>query len=186
MRKFSIFAVLLLAAACGRVPQIRYYTFELDAPARAVAQQAQVLWIQPFSALPACAQDRLVFRDSAFEIQFDSYRRWIAPPPELLRERLVEQLRAAGSYRAVVTTPPRQAPYAVLSVQVVRFEEAVEAGKRGAVARLWFELADEQGAIRDSGYVEGKADIAAGGVDALVAAMREAAGRAFNALLGRF
>jgi cholesterol transport system auxiliary component len=185
MRRTVLMAGILLAAACSRAPQVRYYSFELDPPARAVAALPTILWVQPFGALPACDQDRMVFRDTAFEIQFDAYRRWIAPPPSLLREQLVEYLRASGRFSAVVTTPPRQASFAALSVQVVRFDEMLEAGKRQGITRLWFELADERAVLQSSGYIEGKAEIGAGNGEVLVAAMRASAAQAFKELFAR-
>lgn len=193
MRIKNLLAVSLLLAACGRPPQVHYYTFELDPPGPASAgvavaaatTGASILWVEPFTALPALDQDRMVFRDSAYEIQFDAYRRWITPPPGLLRERLVEYLRASGRFAAVVTSPPRQASFLALAVQVVRFDEEIAAGQRHARVRLWFELEDGEGRMQASGYIEGSAVVAPGGAETLVAAMRAASGQAFAELLAR-
>jgi ABC-type uncharacterized transport system auxiliary subunit len=184
MRIAHIAALFLLLAGCGRVPQTHYFSFELDPPAPAAASGA-VLWVEPFSALPACDQDRMVFRDSAWEIQFDAYRRWITPPPGLLYERLVEYLRASGHFTAVVTAPPRRASFQQLAVQVQRFDEENYDGKRRAVIKLWFELGDGTGEILKSGYIEGSAPVVAGGIETVVAAMRAASAQAFAELLNR-
>jgi uncharacterized lipoprotein YmbA len=180
-------AGLLLLAACSRMPQVHYYDFDLPAPAPATATATQpaLLWVQPFTALPPCDQDRMVYRDSAYEVRFDAYRRWIAPPPELLRERLVAWLRASGRFVAVATAMPRQSPFTALAVQLVRFDERVEAGRREAVLRFWFEVTDEQGGRLNSGYIEGRSTLAPGDAQALVNGMRAAAEQAFTELLSR-
>jgi len=183
MRKTVMILALLLTAACGRMPRVHYYDFSLDAPARAAAPAAGVLWVQPFTALPAGGQDRMVYRDSAWEIQFDAYRRWIAPPPELLREALVEYLRGTNRYAAVVTASPHQEPFSVLAVRLLRFDETIAAQGRTGVTRFWFELTDERGGLLRSGYIEGSAEITGAGAEGLVAGMRASAARAFAELL---
>ncbi len=183
MRRILPFALLFLSAACGRMPRVHYYDFSLEAPARAAGPAAGVLCVQPFTSLPAGDQDRMVYRDSAWEIQFDAYRRWIAPPPDLLRERLVEYLRGSSRYAAVVTTPPRQEPFSVLAVQLLRFDETIAAEGRQAVTRLWFELSDERGALLRSGYIEGSAEITGADAGGLVEGMRASASWAFAQLL---
>ncbi len=183
MRRILFSALLLLTAACGRMPRVHYYDFSLEAPASALTPAEGVLWVQPFTALPAGDQDRMVYRDSAWEIQFDAYRRWIAPPPDLLRERLVEYLRGANRYAAVVTTPPRQEPFSALAVQLLRFDESITAKGRTGVTRLWFELTDEGGTLLRSGYIEGSAAITGAEVAGLVEGMRTSAARAFAELL---
>lgn len=185
MRKIIFTAVLAILAACSRMPQVHYYSFDLDAPARLSAASGGTLWLQPFSALPPCDQDRLVYRDSAYEIHFDAYRRWIAPPPELLHEQLATYLRASGRYAAVVTARPRQTPFVSLSIQLVRFDEQMASGERHAATRLWFELTDEAGLPLKSGYITGQVPLTGGGADALVAGMRASAAQAFAELLER-
>ncbi|HNW58501.1 MAG TPA: ABC-type transport auxiliary lipoprotein family protein [bacterium] len=185
MRNALILAALALCCGCGRVPQVHYYDLVLDAPAPAAAPQPATLWVQPFSALPPSEQDRMVYRDSVSEIQFDAYRRWIAAPPELLRERLVAWLRASGRFSAVVTALPRREACTTLAVQLVRFEETAESGQREAVTRFWYELTDAEGGRLGSGYIEGRAVIPPGSAAALIAAMRDSAARAFAQLLER-
>jgi len=127
----------------------------------------------------------MVYRDASWEIQFDAYRRWIAAPPELLRDRLVAWLRASGRYAAVATIMPRQEAFATLALQLVRFDEAFEAGKRQAVVRFWFELTNGEGERDRTGYIEGRAIIAPGDAATIVAGMRAAVEKAFTELLSR-
>jgi ABC-type uncharacterized transport system auxiliary subunit len=136
--------LVLLLAGCGSVPQTYYYipTYEMPASANHHAPLGVVIGVEKFQAEVVYQDDRLIYRDSPFEVKYYSYRRWIAEPRHLVTEKAMAHLRHSGAFQNVVSYPSIVKLDYVLRGRVLAFEEwdANEAW-HGKVA-LSFELLD--------------------------------------------
>ena len=98
-------ALALAAAACGAVPEKRYY---------AVANEPGPA-ADP-SGVPACSRpvvvaameiavpydnDRIVFRSDGFEVRYSSYDLWVSRPQDMFQQLLAQKLERARVFAAV-------------------------------------------------------------------------------------
>lgn len=124
----------LLIGACGTpatVPEDRFY--RLSAPA--VERQDAPVLDNTLVVGPVAAYD--VYRDRAIAyspfdepgaLQHHHYHFWIAPPPELVREQVVEYLRQSGIATEVTTgSPGRNSQSIHLAARLTRFERLPQA-----------------------------------------------------------
>ena len=65
---------------CGSVPETYYYlpTYQIAPPANDHTPLDVVLGIEKFQAEIIYNDDRIIYRDSPFEVKYYNYRRWIA------------------------------------------------------------------------------------------------------------
>lgn len=123
------FATCLLLSACGGVPQTFYYTLE-EAPAAAGepagnhhAQLAVALGVERFAAAAIYEEDRLIYRDSPYEVKYDHYRRWAARPAQLVTDAIINQLTARDLFRNVTSHPAAVPVDYILRGRILAFEE---------------------------------------------------------------
>ena len=106
---FIIVRVLVLASlpGCGSVPETFYYvpTYQLAAPANEHAPLNIVLGVEKFQSEVIYNDDRIIYRESPFEIKYYYYRRWIAEPRHLVTEKALAHLKHSGNFRDVVAYP---------------------------------------------------------------------------------
>ncbi len=136
--------LVLMGAGCGSVPQTYYYipTYEMKASANHHAALDVVIGVEKFQAEVVYQDDRLIYRDSPFEVKYYSYRRWIAEPRHLVTEKAMAHLRHSGAFQSVVAYPSIVKLDYVLRGRVLAFEEwDVNEAWHGKVA-LSFELLD--------------------------------------------
>ncbi|MFQ5707458.1 MAG: ABC-type transport auxiliary lipoprotein family protein [bacterium] len=119
----------LLFAACGGVPQTFYYRIDYEVQNSKVGDAALpvTLGVTQFDADVLYQGDRLVYRNSPYEVQFYNYRRWIAPPRRIVTEKILKQFQASGLFQRVVRTPSSFKVDYVLSGRIRAFEEWDEA-----------------------------------------------------------
>ena len=100
--------------------------------------------IEPFDADALYKGDRIVFRNSEYEVQFYHYRRWVAPPNKIVQESVIEQFRASGVFERVVTsTVPVNAGY-ILKGNIKSFEEWDEGDSWYGLVSISFELQNKE------------------------------------------
>ena len=94
-----------LAAGCGASRPINYYQLtDPGAVAPATAQPLPVTIIVGLPAAPDLYRDnRVVYAVGDQKIGAYEYERWIGPPPELIRDVILRNLRASGRYQGVYT-----------------------------------------------------------------------------------
>lgn len=142
---FSL-VVWMLSGGCGSVPPTYYYRIQYDIQDRRSADNTLpvTLGIQPFTADVAYQDERIVYRESRYEVRFYHYRRWVAPPRKLVTQSVLKQFEASGRFDEVVRLPAfSQADY-VLSGEIRAFEELdAEDGWYGLVT-IAFTLTDRQ------------------------------------------
>ncbi len=120
------FAFCLLLSSCGGVPETYYYTLAFEPDKKQNDGHAPfsfALGVQKFDSEVIYDDDRIIYRDSPFEVKYYFYRRWVAPPRHLVTEKVVNYLADSGLFEKVTTYPsPANVKY-VLSGRLLAFEE---------------------------------------------------------------
>jgi ABC-type uncharacterized transport system auxiliary subunit len=106
IKKYSLVIVCLfgLYGCIANIPPTHYYTFqpggatvtESDAP-----KYPYVIGVEGYEADVPYQQDKIVFRTSAYEVNFYEYRRWLRPPTELVMEQALKLLTSSGMFQNV-------------------------------------------------------------------------------------
>lgn len=124
-----LFAVCFLLSACGGVPETFYYTVAplavktTEAEANNHTERTVVLGVEKFSAEALYDDDRIIYRDSPYEVKYYHYRRWAAMPRQLVTDQVLKQLQAAHIFRNVVSFPSNNRVDYVLTGRILSFEE---------------------------------------------------------------
>lgn len=124
----AIVALVSALAACTAptVPQDTYHRLRITAPANALASPplTGTLEIERLAADGLFAGRPLVYSktDRPQELQEYLYHFWTEPPPIMLRDELVDYLRAANIARTVVTPEMRVPVDYVLTGKIKRLE----------------------------------------------------------------
>ncbi|NIR52506.1 hypothetical protein GWO43_28330 [candidate division KSB1 bacterium] len=119
--------ITLCVLGCGGVPPTYYYRIGLDD--HRVEEQNNSTFIPVTLGIAQCTtdilyeSDKIVYRDSPYEVQFYHYRRWIAPPKKLVTEKIFEQFRSSGYFRKVVSLPAKVELDYILKGRIEAFEE---------------------------------------------------------------
>ena len=82
-----------------------------------------MLGVEKFTAEAIFEDDRILYRDSPFEVKYYHYRRWAAAPRELVTEEMLKQLRASACCREVIASPAISRVDYILAGRVLAFEE---------------------------------------------------------------
>lgn len=176
---------LFILIACGKVPETRYYT--LSYPSAESSNTApklnKILGVKKFLADPPCDQDRIVYRESPFEVKFYNYRRWISSPREMLTESAIQHLRASGLFAGVVHAQDRHSIHYLLSGRLLQFEEWDDGGVWQARVKLWLELQSmETRELVWQGYIESQIPVEEKNPLSVVKALNKAAEDCFQQL----
>ena len=126
------------AAACGggRAPETHYY--DLASAARRHAGKGPILAVEPLEADEPYDDDRIVYRENPYRIDYYQYHRWSASPGALVSRHLERALEASGRFAAVLREEPSNAAY-VLGGRLLALEE-VDVSRRRWHARVALEL----------------------------------------------
>lgn len=125
------FTNLLLILSCGSTPETHYYLIEfpINAQSSSISKYPVVLAVERFEAAPLYKDDRIVYRESKYEVKFYNYRRWVSPPAKIVTEKFLGHLKASRLFKNVVRYPyATQATY-LLHGTVKAFEEWDQAEK---------------------------------------------------------
>ena len=125
---FFIIIVALFGASlagCGSVPETYYYmpTYELAAATNDHTPLNLVIGVEKFQSEVVYSDDRIIYRESPFEVKYYNYRRWIAEPRHLVTEKAIAHLKSSGLFRDVVTYPSIVKLDYVLRGRLLAFEE---------------------------------------------------------------
>ena len=117
--KYLLFIVLI--ACGGKMPETRYY--QLAAPAaRAPTSGETVVVVEPLSTDSAYDDDRIVYRQSPYRLDYYDYHRWISSPGTMVSDYLAMSLAHTGRFRAVARELT-DAAAVVLGGRVIAIEE---------------------------------------------------------------
>jgi len=97
--------------------------------AYAVKPAAFLERVEKFTAETIFDDDRIIYRDSPFEVKYYHYRRWAALPRALVTDAVLQQLRDSTCCREVVALPAPGHVDFILAGRVLAFEEWDEGDK---------------------------------------------------------
>ena len=136
MRRGAVLLLVLGAACGGRAPATHYY--DLASAARRHAGNGPILAVEPLEADEPYDDDRIVYRENPYRVDYYHYHRWSASPGALVSRHLERALEASGRFAAVLREEPANAAY-VLGGRLLALEE-VDVSRRRWVARVALEL----------------------------------------------
>ncbi len=114
-----------LAAGCGSSRPINYY--QLTNPGAVAPATAQPLPVSIIVGLPAAPDlyrdSRVVYAVGDQKIGAYEYERWIGPPPELIRDVILRNLRSSGRYQGVYTPQGKAGGDYLLRTRIYDFKE---------------------------------------------------------------
>ena len=146
MKKTKITAAcifpLWLLANCGSVPQTFYYRVDYQIEDLRNGNHAipLTLGIRQFDADVLYQGDRIVYRQSPYQVQFYHYRRWVAPPKKIVTEKVLKQFQASGLFANVVRIPSAIKNDYTLNGEIQAFEEWDEGGSWYGLVTIEFKL----------------------------------------------
>ena len=121
-----LFASCFLLQSCGGVPETYYYTLAFEPDKKLNDGHPPLpfaLGVEKFQSEVIYDDDRIIYRDSPFEVKYYFYRRWVAPPRHLFTEKVTGYLADSRLFEAVTTYPtPANVKY-ILSGRLLAFEE---------------------------------------------------------------
>jgi len=140
-RTLSYLIFFLLIIGCGSVPPTYYYRIHYDMPAHnSPAPIPVTIGIEPFDADALYKGDRIVYRNSEYEVRFYHYRRWVAPPNKIVQESVIEQFRSSGVFERVVNNKALVKVDYILKGNIKSFEEWDENNSWYGLVSIAFEL----------------------------------------------
>jgi ABC-type uncharacterized transport system auxiliary subunit len=105
--KLLIAAVLLASGflgGCGAAKPSKYYQLTIPASVAPVEKTDAVpitLLLGPIMTSHLYREDRIVYGNGGDELGLYEYQRWSEPPPEMIQDVLLRELRNSGRYQAV-------------------------------------------------------------------------------------
>lgn len=120
--------LLLLLAGCGGIPDTSYYTVvpQFETPVLGNNHQpapTKTIRVERFTADILYEDDRIIYRESEYEVKYYNYRRWAATPRYLVTDRIVDNLRQSGLFHEVLSGPSLNKTDFLLSGRLLAFEE---------------------------------------------------------------
>jgi ABC-type uncharacterized transport system auxiliary subunit len=133
---------------CAQIPLTHYYTFDPDTvgtmPAPA-SQLSSVVAIAAFEADIPYQQDKIVFRNSPYEVAFYVYHKWLRPLPELVTTKVLQQAAASDMFSRVHGQAFQVAADYVLVGSITMFDRWDGAQASDVRVQLVYQLLDSYG-----------------------------------------
>ena len=146
MKRLTLFIPALLLSAmlvsCGGTPKTFYYSLSYDMPENTSGTIPVTIGVKKFEADIVYSGDRIVYRDSPYELQYYHYRRWAAAPRKIVNDQVLKQMQASGAFESVVGLPSTAQPDYILQAKVNALEEWDEANAWYGNVTIAFELMD--------------------------------------------
>lgn len=136
---YIIFISFLIS--CGGVPPTYYYRVHYNLQEHNSPTPLPItIGIEPFDSDAMYKGDRIVYRNSEYEVRFYHYRRWVAPPNKIVGEKTLEQFRSSGIFQKVVNLPSLTKVDFLLKGNIKAFEEWDEDNSWFGLVTIAFEL----------------------------------------------
>jgi ABC-type uncharacterized transport system auxiliary subunit len=137
---------VLILAACAAAPEIRYFRVEYPLPSPSANSPLPLtLAIAHLSAAEPYHQERIIYQDSPYQVQYYARDRWESPPVQMVNDRLLEQFTASERFQRVVPWHRGETPAYLLQTRLRRFEELDEGDAWYGLVELEYELLDRDG-----------------------------------------
>jgi len=102
IRANGLATICLLFAACGAEHPVHYYTINYPATAAsAMNAEGVVLLVGRIAAPEGLEDSRIRYRSGSNEVGAYEYHRWSERPATMVRDLLIQKLRASGKFRQV-------------------------------------------------------------------------------------
>lgn len=116
-------ALLLFVVACGgKMPETRYYQLAAPAAHAKAPPIDAVVVVEPLDTDAAYDDERIVYRQSAYRLDYYQYHRWITAPGTMVSDYLATALAHSGRFRSIDREPTDDAAV-VLGGRVIAIEE---------------------------------------------------------------
>jgi cholesterol transport system auxiliary component len=140
-RLLSLVVVALCWSGCASGPPPRDHFYRLEVakpPASGEPRIRGTLEVERMQVEALSQGRRILYRseDRPGEVAQYAYHQWSDPPSLMLRDRLVDYLRAAGVAKAVTTPAFRVTADFVASGRILRFEQLIEGNGSRVVVEL--------------------------------------------------
>jgi ABC-type uncharacterized transport system auxiliary subunit len=127
----------LAGCAIRPVPATRFYRLLAPVPESAAVREPRlpgILVVERFAADDLLAERPILYSNgTGLELHQHRYHHWVEPPTDMLQQRLVSYLQAAGAASMVTTPEARVRPDFILRGRLSRFERIVDAEGRTSV-----------------------------------------------------
>jgi ABC-type uncharacterized transport system auxiliary subunit len=136
--------MLFFIFGCGKPPDIHYYLLDVSSKTESILNSKfdGVIAIAPVTADEVYTNDRLIYRDSPYEIKFYHYHRWVTSPVTLIESKLYSKLKKSGLTTSIIRPPYPIAPDLVLNSHLIALHEIDENEKWFGEVTLLFSLVD--------------------------------------------
>jgi ABC-type uncharacterized transport system auxiliary subunit len=145
MTRLALISALALSLnGCAKSKPIRYYTVELPlAPSLTTSAHPLSLLVGSIGGADIYRDTPIVYRVGANEIGAYQYSRWVEPPVELVKSKLIRMLSASGDYQSVASLGSNSDGRFVVRGRLYEFGEVDGANITGLVS-MEFELYDRK------------------------------------------
>jgi uncharacterized lipoprotein YmbA len=137
----------LLMAGCGAVRYPTYYALTVapaPKPAADDGRRRAAVAVRRFETPDYIRQGRIVYRETPQEIGFYDYHRWAADPGATITTAMIDALRSARLFSAVVPYDGQEKQECVLSGRLVRLDEVDYGGSVRVETKLVAELVNRR------------------------------------------
>jgi uncharacterized lipoprotein YmbA len=177
----------LLLAACGAVRYPTYYTLNVAPelkPAAADGRRSVAVAVRRFDTPDYIRQGRIVYRETPEQVGFYDYHRWAADPGATVTTAMIDALRSARLFSAVVPDDGQERQDWVLRGRLARLDEVDYGGGVRVETRLVAELVNRQtGEMLWTGEASETSNIETRTVDSVVGAMSHAVATSIDRLI---
>jgi ABC-type uncharacterized transport system auxiliary subunit len=138
--------IFIIFIGCGGVPLTHFYRIDYDFPDQNSATSVipVTIGVPQFETDILYDEDRIVYRNSPYEIQYYHYHRWIASPKNIVQEMVIKHLQSSGVFQRVVTYSSIVKPDYILFGKITAFEELDEGSSWYGFIQLSFRLQDTE------------------------------------------
>jgi ABC-type uncharacterized transport system auxiliary subunit len=170
-------SLLLLLSGCGAAKPPKYYQLTVPgegAPALATATLPVSIVVAPLVAPDLYRDDRLVYGIGAQEMGTYEHQRWVAPPPQMIQQVMLRELRASDRYQSVYSPDSSVRGDYTLRGHLYDFKELDSGSSLVARVTMDLELRDyKSGAIVWKHYYTHDEPVSVKTVPAVVAALNQ-------------
>jgi len=166
----------LLSIGCGGIPKTTYYTLQVPAtPLPGDSKTTAVLGVEHLRAPAPLRDDRVVYYQSATQMNYYEYSRWDADPATMLTEYVAEWLGSAGVFAHIRILPSSVRMDYTLGGRVLSFEEVdYDGGGKARVAVDLFLIRTLDHKVIWSSRQHAEAPLQGGGVQGVATALNTA------------
>ena len=94
--------LMLLTLACSSAPQVRYYQVVPEAiERRDEPAGGMVLAVETLSASAVYEDERIIYRQNPYRLDYYAYHRWSSPPSLMVSDVLRQTLEQTGQFATV-------------------------------------------------------------------------------------